>query len=101
MNPLLLNTVVTAVAAVIPKAVVDIYDYFFNDEELQVRKKPDKTKLTKQNYIDAHAAYKMYKKPNSIYTGQAQLVNTLNRWFGTNKSIAQMMRVCRSEENIE
>ena len=94
--PIVVTTISASLLSLIPKAISDAYDYFFNDEVIQVKKKADKTVLTKQNYIDARKAYAVYKKPNSMYSSQKQLTATLNEWFGTTKSAPQMMRICRS-----
>lgn len=95
MAPVFVTALTAGVVALIPKALTDIYDYIFNNEEIQVKKKPDKTILTDANHEEAHAAYKVYCEPDSIYPSQQVLTNTLNDRFGTNKSVAQMMRICR------
>lgn len=92
------TTLISSLAALIPKGLSDAYDYFFGDEVIQVRKVPDKTKLTAQNIEEARKAYAVYCEPHSIYTSQKQLTDTLNAWFRTNKSVAQMMRICRSSD---
>jgi len=98
MPPVFMTALATGLIALIPKALTDAYDYLFNGEELQVKKKADKTVLTKQNIIDARKAYAVYMGEDGVYTSQRQLTTTLNSWFGTDKSIPQMMRICRSSE---
>ena len=93
--PAILIALTTGLVALIPKAVTDAYDYCFGGEVIQVKKKPDKTKLTPQNKLDAYEAYQVYKQEDSMYKSQKQLVANLNQWFGTNKSVPQMMRVCK------
>lgn len=97
MPPVFITALTTGLVALIPKALTDAYDYFFNDEENQVKKKPDKTKLTREDYIIAHKHYAIYLEDKEIYETQAELVSALNGAFGTNKSIPQMMRICRSD----
>jgi len=98
MPPIFVTAIVSSLAALIPKAVSDAYDYLFNGEEIQVKKVPDKTKLTRDDYITAHKHYAIYCEDKEMYANQAELVKVLNSAFGTNKSIPQMMRICRSDQ---
>jgi len=98
MPPVFVTAIISGCVALVPKALSDVYDYLFNGEEIQVKKLPDKTKLTAYNIMQARDAYKVYIEEDSIYKSQKQLTTTLNNWFGTNKSVAQMMRICRSSE---
>lgn len=100
MAPIILKSIVTSIVPLLPKALSDLYDYLFNDEELQIKKKPDRTVLSRDNYMAAHEAYIVYSTPNSIYTSQKHLTATLNNWFNTNKSVAQMMRICKSNMEL-
>lgn len=94
--PIILTTIAAALAALIPKAVSDGYDYLFNKEEIKVRKVCDKTKLTEDQCIRARTLYAEFTEGYSIYKTQQELVTNLNAWFYTNKSLSQMMRICRS-----
>jgi len=96
MPPVLITALTAGLAALIPKALTDAYDYFFNDEEIHVRKKADKTELNRNCYTLAHQTYQEYLEGH-IKT-QRELTDKLNRAFMTNKSISQMMRICRSNQ---
>jgi hypothetical protein len=95
MPPVIITALTTGLVALIPKALTDAYDYFFNGEEIQVKKVPDRTKFTRENYIIAHREYGNYIDDRDMT--QKELTDKLNRMFGTNKSVAQMMRICRSD----
>jgi len=98
MPPVLLTAFTAGLVALIPKALTDAYDYFFNGEEIQIKKVPDKTTLSKAQEIVANRHYQRYLIKDGTYTSQKDLTHFLNVMFDTNKSIAQMMRICRSSE---
>lgn len=82
----------TALVALIPKAVSDFYDYLFNEEELQIKKKPDKTVLHNNDYNVIRRHYTLYLEDTSRYGTQQEFTNKLNDILGLNKSVGQMMR---------
>ena len=97
MPPVFLNALTVGLVALIPKALTDAYDYFFNGEEIQVKKKADKTKWSNAHIVTAKREYQLYLTDKAIYPTQQDLVDTLNQMCGTNKSVAQVMRICRSD----
>lgn len=92
--PVLITTITGALASLVPKALSDLYDYVFNDEIIQVRKKADKTELTIAQQHTARIEYGGYIDKRDMT--QQELTDKLNIMFGTSKSLAQMMRICRS-----
>jgi len=97
MPPVFITALTTGLVALIPKALTDAYDYFFNDEENQIKKKVDKTKWSTAHIETAQREYKLYLADKTIYPTQQALVDTLNKMCGTTKSVAQVMRICRSD----
>lgn len=98
MPPIFVTAIVSSLAALIPKAVSDAYDYFFNDEEIQVKKRPDNTKLSENQINIANGHYQRYLLKDGTYESQKDLTKFLNSVFDTTKSVPQMMRICRSSE---
>lgn len=93
--PIVFTTIVASVASLIPKAVSDAYDYFFNGEEIQVKKVADRSKLDDNQIAIAKGHYLKYLAEDSTFTSQKELTHFLNTLFSMNKSVAQMMRICR------
>jgi len=98
MPPIFVTAIVSSLAALIPKAVSDAYDYFFNDEEIHVRKKADRTHFNAAQIAAAQDEYKFYLAKDGLYSSQQELTDGINRLLTTNKSVAQMMRICRSNQ---
>ena len=92
--PVIYTAVATAAAAMIPKALSDAYDYLFGGETIQVRKKPDRTVLSVENYAILHSHYLRYLDDSSIYGTQAEFTASMNTVLKMNKSVGQMMRAC-------
>jgi len=98
MPPIFITALTTGLVALIPKALTDAYDYFFNDEEIHVRKKADRTHFNAAQIAAAQDEYKFYLAKDGLYSSQQELTDGINRLLNTNKSVAQMMRICRSDQ---
>lgn len=98
MPPIFMTALATGLVALIPKALTDAYDYFFNDEEIQVRKKADRNIWDDYQIEQAQLEYNFYLVDKSVYPTQQALTDKLNKVNGTNKSVAQVMRICRSNQ---
>ena len=98
MPPIFVTAIITSLAALIPKAVTDLYDYAFNGEEIQVKKVPDRTKFNTAQVMAAKDEYKFYLDANDdLYSSQQELTDGINTLLRTSKSVPQMMRICRSD----
>jgi len=95
MPPIFITAIASGLAALIPKALTDAYDYIFNGEEIQVKKVPDRTELTDEQIATANGHYQRYLLQEGSYRSQKELTVFLNLKFNTDKSVAQMMRICR------
>ena len=71
--PLVITTITTSLAALIPKAVSDAYDYFFNGEEIQVRKKADKTTISTTDLRVVKLNYEAYLRFDGTFKTQKEL----------------------------
>ena len=95
--PIVVTTITATLVSLIPKALSDAYDYLFNDEVIQVRKKADRTKISEENLTLILEEYEEFLQETHSTKTQKSFVLYIKKMYGVNKSFAQIMSICRSE----